>query len=157
MAGENRAQIRHDTALGGGAIDIGLGPEGEVLPEDLQRTDETERNPIGIQLRLGGFDDQSFDELAHQDRKALVLLSANVVVFLPRAGFAPKGVPNRDLARAGNPRIEIKIDQELEVYIINVDKEREKIALGLKQKSPSPWENVADKYGISRPRKSRDE
>src|SRR5207244_994401 len=41
------------------------------------------------------------------------------------------------------------IDQELEVYIITVDKDKEKIALGLKQKSPSPWANVEAKYPIS--------
>src|SRR5207244_2551188 len=41
------------------------------------------------------------------------------------------------------------IDQELEVYIITVDKDKEKIALGLKQKSPSPWANVEGKYPIS--------
>src|SRR5207248_2565043 len=40
-------------------------------------------------------------------------------------------------------------DQQLEVYIINVDKEREKIALGLKQKTPSPWDNVEAKYPVS--------
>src|SRR5207253_10660842 len=50
--------------------------------------------------------------------------------------------------RINNPHEVVKIDQELEVYIINVDKEREKIALGLKQKSKSPWEDVAAKYPI---------
>ena len=39
--------------------------------------------PSGIELRLGGLDDQPPDQLAHQGREALVLLSANVVVFLP--------------------------------------------------------------------------
>jgi len=43
----------------------------------------------------------------------------------------------------------VHIDQQLEVYIISVDKEREKIALGLKQKSPSPWANVEAKYPVS--------
>jgi small subunit ribosomal protein S1 len=42
----------------------------------------------------------------------------------------------------------VHIDQQLEVYIISVDKEKEKIALGLKQKSPSPWANVEAKYPI---------
>src|SRR5882757_5433745 len=32
--------------------------------------------------------------------------------------------------------------------VLHVDKDREKIALGLKQKSASPWENVADKYPV---------
>ncbi len=40
--------------------------------------------------------------------------------------------------RVNNSREVVHIDQPLEVYIISVDKEKEKIALGLKQKSPSP-------------------
>ena len=37
-----------------------------------------------------------------------------------------------------------KIDDQIEVMVLHVDKDREKIALGLKQKSASPWENVAE-------------
>jgi small subunit ribosomal protein S1 len=40
--------------------------------------------------------------------------------------------------RVQDPRDMVKIDQELEVYILNVDKEKEKIALSLKHKTPSP-------------------
>jgi small subunit ribosomal protein S1 len=50
--------------------------------------------------------------------------------------------------RIANPHEMVKIDQQLDVYIISVDKEKEKIALGLKQKSKSPWENVDVKYPI---------
>ena len=42
----------------------------------------------------------------------------------------------------------LKIDDQIEVMVLHVDKDREKIALGLKQKSASPWENVADKYPV---------
>ena len=38
----------------------------------------------------------------------------------------------------------VKIDEEIEVMVLHIDHEKEKIALGLKQKSASPWENVAD-------------
>ena len=48
--------------------------------------------------------------------------------------------------RIANPHEMVKIDQQLEVYIISVDKEKEKIALGLKQKTASPWQNVDQKY-----------
>ncbi|HEV3204087.1 MAG TPA: 30S ribosomal protein S1 [Gemmataceae bacterium] len=48
--------------------------------------------------------------------------------------------------RIANPHEMVKIDQQLEVYIISVDKDKEKIALGLKQKSASPWQNVDQKY-----------
>jgi small subunit ribosomal protein S1 len=43
----------------------------------------------------------------------------------------------------------VKIDDEIEVMILNVDREKEKIALGLKQKFASPWENVATKYPVN--------
>src|SRR6201999_2317282 len=36
----------------------------------------------------------------------------------------------------------------IEGMVLHVDKGRERIALGLKQKSASPWENVADKYPV---------
>ncbi|NIA21439.1 MAG: 30S ribosomal protein S1 [Anaerolineaceae bacterium] len=50
--------------------------------------------------------------------------------------------------RIGHPSEKVKIEEELEVVILNVDREKEKIALGLKQKEPSPWENVEEKYPI---------
>jgi small subunit ribosomal protein S1 len=50
--------------------------------------------------------------------------------------------------RVQDPRDMVKIDQELEVYILNVDKEKEKIALSLKHKTPSPWQNIEAKYPV---------
>jgi small subunit ribosomal protein S1 len=48
--------------------------------------------------------------------------------------------------RVTNPRETVEIDQELEVVILKVDREKERIAVGLKQKTPSPWINVPEKY-----------
>jgi small subunit ribosomal protein S1 len=48
--------------------------------------------------------------------------------------------------RVTNPREVVHIDEELEVFVVKVDREKEKIALGLKQKTPSPWVDVAEKY-----------
>jgi small subunit ribosomal protein S1 len=42
----------------------------------------------------------------------------------------------------------VQMDQELEVMVLRVDFERERIALGLKQKSASPWEGVEKRYPI---------
>ena len=51
--------------------------------------------------------------------------------------------------RIGHPTEMVHIDEELEVQILHIDREKEKIALGLKQKSASPWELVGDKYPVS--------
>src|SRR5262245_48030017 len=43
--------------------------------------------------------------------------------------------------RISHPNEMVRIDEQLEVYILSVDKDREKIALSLKHKTPSPWTN----------------
>jgi small subunit ribosomal protein S1 len=50
--------------------------------------------------------------------------------------------------RINHPSEILKIDQEIEVKVLQVDKEKEKIALGLKQKDASPWENIETKYAV---------
>ncbi|MFV1964684.1 MAG: 30S ribosomal protein S1, partial [Pirellulaceae bacterium] len=50
--------------------------------------------------------------------------------------------------RIGHPSEMVSIDQELEVVILDIDRDRQKIALGLKQKTPNPWETVEDKYDV---------
>src|SRR5947209_3434179 len=51
--------------------------------------------------------------------------------------------------RITNPHDMVKSDQELEVNILKVDKEKEKIALSLKHKTASPWQDVQAKYPVS--------
>jgi small subunit ribosomal protein S1 len=50
--------------------------------------------------------------------------------------------------RINHPGDILKIDQELEVKVLSIDKDKEKIALGLKQKDASPWENIEQKYPV---------
>jgi small subunit ribosomal protein S1 len=51
--------------------------------------------------------------------------------------------------RISHPSDMVKIGQELEVKILKIDHEKEKIALGLKQKEASPWENIEEKFPIN--------
>jgi small subunit ribosomal protein S1 len=51
--------------------------------------------------------------------------------------------------RINHPSEMVHIDDEIEVKILHIDYEKEKIALGLKQKSASPWDNVATKYPVN--------
>ena len=48
--------------------------------------------------------------------------------------------------RVNHPSDVVKIDDKIEVKILNIDFEKEKIALGLKQKDSSPWEDIEAKY-----------
>ena len=51
--------------------------------------------------------------------------------------------------RVNHPTEVVKIGDEVEVKILNIDREREKIALGLKQKETSPWEEIEKKYPVN--------
>jgi small subunit ribosomal protein S1 len=48
--------------------------------------------------------------------------------------------------RVNHPSDVVKIDDKIEVKILNIDYDKEKIALGLKQKDASPWEDIEAKY-----------
>jgi small subunit ribosomal protein S1 len=50
--------------------------------------------------------------------------------------------------RINHPSELLKIDQKVEVKVLNIDREKEKIALGLKQREASPWEEIEKKYPV---------
>ena len=50
--------------------------------------------------------------------------------------------------RVNHPSEIVKIGEEVEVKILNIDSEKEKIALGLKQKEASPWEEIEKKFPV---------
>ena len=50
--------------------------------------------------------------------------------------------------RVDNPRQVLKIGDELDVYVLDVDRERKRIALSLKKLQPDPWTLVDDHYHV---------
>ncbi len=48
--------------------------------------------------------------------------------------------------RIKHPSEMVKVGQELEVIILNVDKEKGRVALGMKQKDKNPWEDIEASY-----------
>lgn len=50
--------------------------------------------------------------------------------------------------RISHPREVLSIGEEINVMIIEVDRERERVSLGLKQCTPNPWESIEKKYPV---------
>lgn len=50
--------------------------------------------------------------------------------------------------RVGHPSEVLEINQEVEVKILSVDRERERIQLGYKQLQAKPWDNIEEKYPV---------
>jgi small subunit ribosomal protein S1 len=85
-----------------------------------------------------------------QIRKGVVKNIAEFGAFVDLGGIdGLLHITDMSWARVNNPHEVVQIDQVLEVFIIKVDREKEKIALGLKQKTLSPWAKVADKYPVN--------
>ncbi len=50
--------------------------------------------------------------------------------------------------RINHPSEMVSVGQDLEVLVLDIDLEKERISLGLKQKLPNPWENIVVKYPV---------
>ena len=50
--------------------------------------------------------------------------------------------------RIGHPSEILKVGQEIDVVVLDVNREKERVSLGLKQKLANPWEQIESKYAV---------
>ena len=50
--------------------------------------------------------------------------------------------------RIGHPSEILKVGQDLDVVILDINKEKERVSLGLKQKMTNPWDSIESKFPI---------
>jgi len=84
-----------------------------------------------------------------QLRKGVVKNIADFGAFVDLGGIdGLLHITDMSWGRINHPSEMVKIDDQVEVMVLHIDYEKEKIALGLKQKSASPWEHVPAKYPV---------
>ena len=84
-----------------------------------------------------------------QIRRGVVKNIADFGAFVDLGGIdGLLHITDMSWGRIGHPSEMVQIDQEVEVQVLHIDREREKIALGMKQRTASPWAKVADKYPV---------
>ena len=84
-----------------------------------------------------------------QVRKGVVKNIADFGAFVDLGGIdGLLHITDMSHTRISKPSEMVKMDQEIEVMILNVDREKVKIALGLKQLLPNPWDHVEEKYPV---------
>ncbi|MCY2931737.1 MAG: S1 RNA-binding domain-containing protein, partial [Planctomycetota bacterium] len=84
-----------------------------------------------------------------QVRKGIVKNIADFGAFVDLGGLdGLLHITDMSWGRIGHPTEMVQIDQEIEVVILKIDREKEKIALGLKQKTASPWEAVEQRFPV---------
>jgi small subunit ribosomal protein S1 len=84
-----------------------------------------------------------------QLRKGVVKNIADFGAFVDLGGIdGLLHITDMSWGRINHPSEMVKIDDQIEVMVLHIDYEKEKIALGLKQKSASPWDKVPEKYPV---------
>jgi len=84
-----------------------------------------------------------------QVRKGVVKNIAEFGAFVDLGGLdGLLHITDMSWGRISHPSELVKVDEEIEIVILNVDREKEKVALGLKQRTPSPWASVEEKYPV---------
>jgi small subunit ribosomal protein S1 len=85
-----------------------------------------------------------------QVRKGVVKNIADFGVFVDLGGIdGLLHITDMTWGRINHPSEMVALDQEIEVKVLRVDTERERIALGLKQKQASPWEGIESRYPVA--------
>jgi small subunit ribosomal protein S1 len=103
----------------------------------IERQREEDREALLKELEVG------------QTRKGVVKNIADFGAFVDLGGIdGLLHITDMSWERIGHPSEMVAIDQEIEVMVLHIDREKKKIALGLKQKGNNPWDNVVEKYPV---------
>ena len=57
--------------------------------------------------------------------------------------------------RIGHPSDILKVGQDIDVVVLDINREKERVSLGLKQKMANPWDNIETKYPVGAKVKGR--
>lgn len=80
-------------------------------------------------------------------RKGVVKNITDFGVFLDLDGIdGLLHITDMTWKRIKHPSEMVKVGDELEVIILNVDKDKGRVALGMKQKESNPWEDIESRY-----------
>lgn len=129
---------------------------GKTIQCKILKIDETRRNIVVSRRKL--IEEQReemkkalLSEIKVGDvRRGMVKNIADFGAFVDLGGIdGLLHITDMSWGRIGHPSEMVQIDQEIDVKVLHVDYDKEKIALGLKQLTPSPWDKVPEKYPVS--------
>ncbi|MDP9174228.1 MAG: 30S ribosomal protein S1 [Planctomycetota bacterium] len=128
---------------------------GRTIDAVILKIDEERRNIVisrrkMIEQQREELKRKTFDGLqVGETRKGIVKNIADFGAFIDLGGIdGLLHITDMSWGRINHPSEVLKIDQELEVKVLSIDRDKEKIALGLKQKEASPWENIETRFPV---------
>ncbi len=126
---------------------------GKEIEARIIKIDESRMNIVVSRRKLleEGREKQKNELLATleegQDRVGVVKNIADFGAFVDLGGIdGLLHITDMSWGRISHPSEMLRIDDEIEVKILKFDKNSERIALGLKQKSESPWRKIEGRF-----------
>lgn len=136
------------------------GDIGELIGKDIQakilKIDSERRNIVISRRKLieeerATAKDALMSEIeVGQVRKGTVKNIADFGAFVDLGGIdGLLHITDMSWDRVGHPSELLRIDDSVEVKVLSVDRDKEKIALGLKQLKVNPWDEVEQRYPVN--------
>ena len=126
---------------------------GRTIPVKVLELDRR-RGKVILSHKLGNYEQQKKDKEQLFDQLEVgSVLKGRVSNIKPFGAFVNVDgieglVHKNDIAwkRVADPASVLKTGQEVEVFVLGVDRTNKKLSLGIKQLQPDPWVNAAEKY-----------
>ncbi|MEE3001074.1 MAG: 30S ribosomal protein S1 [Planctomycetota bacterium] len=129
---------------------------GKMIRAEILKIDEERRNIVISRRKLiererNEKKDKLMESISEGDSiKGTVTNIADFGVFVDLGGIdGLLHITDMSWGRVNHPSEICKVAEELEVKILKIDREKEKIALGLKQMQPSPWDKIEERFPLN--------
>jgi small subunit ribosomal protein S1 len=85
----------------------------------------------------------------NQVRKGIVKNITDFGAFVDLGGVdGLLHITDMSWGRISHPSEMVEVGQELDIMVLDIDYEKERVSLGIKQQSENPWNNVEEKYPV---------
>jgi len=128
---------------------------GKMIRAVILKVDEERRNIVISRRRLIEKEREAAKEELLNSVKVGETIKGSVTNIADFGAFVDLGgldgllhITDMSWGRVSHPSDRVKIGDEIEVKILSIDRDKEKIALGLKQLEESPWDKIDAKYPI---------
>ena len=89
-------------------------------------------------------------------RKGTVKIITDFVAFIDLNGIdGLLHITDMSWGRVGHPSEILKVGQDIDVVVLDINREKERVSLGLKQKLANPWDSIEAKYPVGAKVKGR--
>lgn len=147
------ARAANQQLAGPGSEDRWAALVGESLQLKVIEVDQ-ERNRLILSERAAVRDwrksqhEKLLNELAEGDvRRGRVINLADFGAFVDLGGIdGLVHLSELSWRRVAHPREAVEVGQEVEVYVLRVDRERQRVALSFKRLQPDPWVSIEERY-----------